>query len=183
MTDEAIAVFTARSPQRILREGGSQAWALNASRARKAQYLVCVQNQHNPDRDFSDATGAHGSVILVAKISDVIPAPEEPEGGRWMICFDEYSYLPPSPQPQDVWQGWRNPVRYTTLEEMGVELDNLIFHPAAELRDEQERSKPSPKPVTIDDGTVAPLSISQAKEGLAAFYGLETSAIEIVIRG
>ena len=52
MPDQCVAVFTARSPNRILREERSQAWALDANRARKAAYLVCVQNQHNPDRDF-----------------------------------------------------------------------------------------------------------------------------------
>lgn len=183
MSDEAIAVFTARSPQRILREGGSQAWALNASRARKAQYLICVQNQHNPNRDFSDATEAHGSVMLVAKISDVIPAPEDPDGGRWMICFDEFSYLEPLPYSQDVWQGWRNPVRYTTLTEMGVDLDTLKFHPAAEYKEMRGTSKPAVQPKNMDDGSISPLTIAQAKQGLAAFYNLDPESIEIVIRG
>lgn len=186
MVDEAIAVFTARSPQRILREGGSQAWALNAARARKAKYLICVQNQHNPDRDFSDATGPHGSVILVGKISDVIPAPEEPEGGRWMICFDEFAYLQPQVDPVDVWQGWRNPVRYTTLAEMGVTPDGLVWEDAEKFKDEQLAPKPAGSPkasATLDDGSVPPLTIAQAKQGLAAFYDLEPEAIEIVIRG
>ena len=30
--EEAVVVFTARSPERIVNEGGSQAWVLNAAR-------------------------------------------------------------------------------------------------------------------------------------------------------
>jgi len=186
MVDEAIAVFTARSPRRILREGGSQAWALNAARARKAKYLICVQNQNNSDRDFSDATGPHGSVILIGKISDVIPAPERADEDRWMICFDEFAYLQPQVDPVDVWQGWRNPVRYTTLAEMGVTPDGLIWEDAEKFRDEQLAPKHSGSPqasATLDDGSVPPLTIAQAKQGLAAFFDLEPEAIEIVIRG
>lgn len=130
MPDEAVAVFTARSTQRILREGGSQAWALDPNRARKCRYLVCVQNQHNPDRDFSDATEAHGAVFLVGKISDVIPAPEDPDGGRWQIRISGYS----THIVMNAWKGWRNPVRYTTLKEMGVELEKQTFHSVAQAQ-------------------------------------------------
>lgn len=185
MVDEAIAVFTARSPQRILREGGSQAWTLNAPRARRTKYLICVQNQNHRDRDFSDAARPHGSVILIGKISDVIPAPENPDGSRWMICFDEFAYLQPQIDPADVWQGWRNPVRYTTLAEMGVTLDGLVWEDAETFSDEQ----PSPQPeisskasTTMDNRRILPLNIAQAKESLAAFYDLEPDAIDILIR-
>ena len=72
MTDkddaDTIAVFTARSPERIAREGGSQAWVLNPARAKLCSWLVCTQNRHNPDHEFSDATEAHGSAFLVGKI-------------------------------------------------------------------------------------------------------------------
>ena len=187
MADEAIAVFTARSPQRILREGGSQAWALNAARARKAKYLICVQNQHNPDRDFSDATEKHGTAFLVAKVSDVIPCPEDPDSGRWMICFEEFSKISSPPNGPDVWQGQRNPVRYTSLADMGLNLDDLKFHPAAELREQAERPRPTASQASTslptDDGSVPPLTIAQAKEGLSLHYGVEPVAIEIIIRG
>ena len=37
--DDLIVVFTARSPERIVREGGSQAWVLNPSRAKLESYV------------------------------------------------------------------------------------------------------------------------------------------------
>ena len=54
--EDTIVVFTARSPERIVREGGSKAWVLNPVRAKQCTWLVCTQNRHNPDHEFSDAT-------------------------------------------------------------------------------------------------------------------------------
>ncbi len=184
MPDECVAVFTARSPHRILREGGSQAWALDANRARKATYLVCVQNQHNPDRDFSDASEAHGAAFLVGKISDVIPSPEDPDCGRWQICIDEYSTV----GVPDAWKGWRNPVRYTSLKELGIDPSKLTFHSVKDIQpdllppNEAETAAPAKKALQ-DDGSVVPLSMADAKPALAAYYGVKPEAVEIVIRG
>jgi hypothetical protein len=180
MPDEAVAVFTARSPHRILREGGSQAWALDPNRARKCRYLICVQNQNNPDRDFSDASEPHGAVYMVGKISDVVPSKDDP-GNRWKISISEYSIH----TVMNAWKGWRNPVRYTTLEEMGINLDELKFHPIGdaqrdlgELVDRQAQDV-MPK----EDGSITPLSMADAKPRLAAYYSVPPEAIEIVIRG
>src|SRR5439155_1362910 len=71
MTEErdTIVVFTARSPERIIREGGSQAWVLNPARAKLCKWLVCTQNRHNPDHNFSDATKPHGAVFFAVSRS------------------------------------------------------------------------------------------------------------------
>ena len=182
MSDAAVAVFTARSPQRILREGGSQAWALDPTRARKCRYLICVQNQNNPDRDFSDASEPHGSVYMVCKISDVVPSQDDP-GNRWKICISEYSIY----SVLDAWKRWRNPVRYTTLEEMGIDPDKLAFHSVKDVQrdmsvpvEQQALHEALPEQ---DDGSIAPLSMAQAKPRLAAYYSVPQEAIEIVIRG
>jgi len=181
LTDtRCVAVFTARSPQRILKEGGSQAWALDAARVRTLPFLVCIQNQNNPDRDFSDASEPHGSAYLVGRISDVVPSPEDPTSGRWLIQISEYSTVQ---NPANVWQGWRNPVKYGALEDFGIDVNKLVFHSVAEV---QKDLAPSPQQAISlaagDEGT-APISIGAAKRGLAAFYGVPPEAIEIVIRG
>jgi hypothetical protein len=182
MSDEAVAVFTARSPHRILKEGGSQAWTLDPTRARKCRYLICVQNQNNPDRDFSDASEPHGAVYMVAKISDVVPSKDDP-GTRWKICISDYSIH----TVMNAWKGWRNPVRYTTLEEMGINLDELKFHPITDAQRDLgvsvDQQAPRETPKEQDDGSVVPLSMADAKPRLAAYYSVPPDAIEIVIRG
>ena len=178
-----VAVFTARSPQRILQEGGSQAWALDAARVRTLPFLVCIQNQNNPDRDFSDASEPHGSAYLVGRISDVVPSQEDPTSGRWMIHISEYATVQ---NPKNVWQGWRNPVKYGALEEFDIDVSQLVFHSVAEIQKDLPPAPPQqqhPTAQRADDGGTVPISIAAAKRGLAAFYGVLPDTIEIVIRG
>jgi hypothetical protein len=183
MSDECIAVLTLESFRRILSQGGSRAWKLAPNRARKCQYLICVQNQHHEARDFSDVSEAHGSVFLIGKISDVIPDPQDPSNDRWQICISEYAhYIVPN-----AWKGWQNPVRYTTLAEMRINLKEVTFHSISDeqhnvgITNDQQVSTATPS--RRDDRAVVPLSIASAKAGLAAYYGVSQEAIEIVIRG
>jgi len=117
---------------------------------------------------------------MVGKISDVVPSKDDP-GNRWKICISDYSIH----TVMDAWKGWRNPVRYTTLEEMGINLDELKFHPVTDAqRDlgvsvDQQDQRETPKEI----GSVTPLSMADAKPRLAAYYSVPPDAIEIVIRG
>ena len=116
-TDDAIVVFTARSPARIIREGGSQSWVLNAARAKSCQWLVCTQNRHHPDHTFSDATEPHGAGFLVGKISGIRPS-REPDGeDRWHITISEYARI----HVPDLRGEGRNPVRYASLADLGID--------------------------------------------------------------
>ncbi|MGO8034952.1 hypothetical protein [Rhizobium leguminosarum] len=172
-----VAVFTARSPARVIREGGSQAWVLDANRVRKTPYLVCVQNLHNDDRDFSDATEPHGSVFLVGKIRDVVPS-DDGDGERWKIEISEFARVE---DPTNVWLAWRNPVKYGTLETFGIDTAHLNWEAMPERQENADIAPSSTKMSNSDD--VGPISIAKAKVGLAAFYGVPQDAIEIVIRG
>jgi len=142
-----------------------------------------VQNQNSLDRDFSDASVAHGGVFMVGKISDVIPDPQEPSGGRWQICISEYTIH----TVMNAWKGWRNPVKYTTLEEMRIDREALAFRSVPDGQRDlgltTGQQVPALAPSQQDDGSVVPQSIARAKAGLAAFYGVSPEAIEIVIRG
>lgn len=119
----AIVVFTAESRDEIIRNGGSQSWAVSKERARQQKFLVCVRNAHN---ELSDGDERHGSAFLVGRISNVVAAlhPMRPhETGRWMIKISDCAVV----DMADVWQGWRNPVRYTSLEDIGIEPASLSF--------------------------------------------------------
>ena len=105
---DAILVFTGRSIQQMLDEGGSRSWVLDARRARRCSYVVCTQNRYNDVHRSGDAP--HASAFLVARIADIVTSAEDPS--RYDIRFGEYAPLD-VPLP-DVWQGWRNPVKMSS---------------------------------------------------------------------
>jgi hypothetical protein len=179
--EQAVVVFTARSPQRIIREGGSQAWVLNAARAKQCTWLVCTQNRHNPDHEFSDATEAHGSAFLVGRISSVRETDEHSKDGkrRYLIAISEYALVDVS----DFWDHDRNPVRYlprSELENKGIALDVLEWTSMP-----QGVRAPAVSPVAqpTTSGTELRLTIAEARNGLAAMFGVSPDAVEITIRG
>ena len=97
-----------------------------------------------------------------------------------MIQISEYTTIQ---NPKNVWQGWRNPVKYSTLEEFDIDVSKLKFHPVAEFQKTHNTSpRQSLTPVTPDNDTT-PLSIVAAKRGMAVFYGVPLEAIEVLIRG
>lgn len=169
--DDTIVVFTARSPDRIIREGGSQAWVLNPARAKQAKWLVCTQNRHHPNHEFSDATEPHGTAFLVGKISGIVPSQEDPD--RWMIEISEFARI----NMPSVWHG-RNPVRYTyLLEVVFTDIRGLKFQPMPE-RDEAKTVEQRAEPASPHS-----LTIAEAKKALAATFGVKPEAVEITIRG
>jgi hypothetical protein len=120
MARAAIVVFTARSLNEILRDGGSRDWRLDADRARDCGYLVCTQNRRNTD--FGAPTAPHGAAFLIGRISGVVRSPDDL--ARWLIQISEYTecVIP------NIWGKsghLRYPVWYTTLEDLGIDLTTL----------------------------------------------------------
>jgi len=93
---------------------------LDARRAEFFEYLVCTQNRHNPS--FRTPTAPHRAAFLIGRISGVVQSPERHD--RWLIKINEYleCNLP------NIWGKsghLRYPVWYTTLEELGIDLNAL----------------------------------------------------------
>ncbi len=177
--ENAIVVFTARSPDRIIQEGGSQAWVLNPARAKNCDFLVCTQNRHNPDHEFSDATEEHGAAFLIAKISGIIASPEGRDD-RWLIEISEFARI----NKPDVWNHWRNPVRYSSLSELGIDLAGVEFEPMPNAKERPIKRQPAPpREAVAAAGPPATLTIAEAKKALAATFGVKPDAVEITIRG
>lgn len=173
---DAILVFSGRSIEQMLDEGGSQAWALDASRARRCSYIVCTQNRHSDVHRSGRAP--HGEAFMVGQISDVIESTEDPD--RFTIVFDKFARI----TIPGAWGGWRNPVKYTTLEELGIDPGTLSFENVPEAS--ERRAAPSHTPAVKDRAATVngtpPLSLDAAKNGLAAYFGVPVEAIEITIR-
>jgi hypothetical protein len=166
MTDNVLQVFTSKSVETMLEVGGTQSWALDRNRAKGCKYVVMCRNAYHPDVEGPEA---HKSAFMVGKITDVVPATEET--GRWLVLFDEYSVINVGYQ----WEG-RNPVRFYTTDEYegDIDFDTLKWTPMPERS--AQPAKVTPKPKTA-------LTITEAKAGLAQTFGVDPSAIEIMIRG
>lgn len=168
-THRAICVLTARGLGKILEDGGSQAWVLDARRARRYEYVVCVQNRGFA-KDWGQASAPHHAAFLVGRLKRVVPCEEPGSEHRWLLVFSEYAEI----NLPNAWPGYRNPVLYTDLESLGIDVSSLDFRPMPEQAAEAE-AEPQKK--------IRPLTIAEAKEGLALTFKVEPSAIEIMIRG
>ena len=165
-TSEVVAVFTTEAREDVLKQGGSQYWRLNANRVRQHGYVVCVQNEHHPD---SNGSFKHGTAFLIGKIVGVVPT--DRKGERHKIEISEYAEL----TVPNVWKGDRYPVRYATMADLGIDAADLEFKPVPE----PEQSDADVENVQVD---VLPLTLSEAKAGLAATLGVDPTSIEVTVR-
>ncbi|MGB3204183.1 MAG: hypothetical protein WBB28_04280 [Crinalium sp.] len=172
----AIAVYDRNPTETILSKGGSFSWVLNRDVAIQCRYLICC-------RSFPQDNQLKDSAFLIGKISDIVPSPdpEKTTQKRWMIEFSEYALV----DIPNVWKKWQNPVRYFDSEEiqeleekLGKSLDELDFQPMMKAKRE-----PKPEAEPELEGDVKPLTIKEAKIGLAKSFGVDVDAIEIIIRG
>jgi hypothetical protein len=167
---EAIVVFTAKSIERILHEGGTSSWRLDRNHARKCQFALCTRNAH---ADWVEGPEEHQTGFLIARVRDVVPAPNTRSDDRYLIQFNEFARV----DIPGAWKGDRNPVRYSTLEELEIDPSRLIWEPMVESGKTQSFSETSLKRPDV------PLTLQEAKNGLALAFGLTPDAIEITIRG
>ena len=166
---KAIVTFTAKSIARLLREGGTSSWHLNRNNARQRAYAVCTRNAH---ADWVEGPEVHHAAFMVGKIKDVVPSSDR-KGDYFLIQFSEYALV----NVPECWKGDRNPVKYSTLEELGIEPSTLKWQPMPEAATTGTAEGPAPRAAT------ASLTIADAKKGLAQTYGVAPEAIEITIRG
>lgn len=170
--EDTLLVFSSQTVERMARQGGSQAWVVDAKRVRTCRYLVC---SWNPTGEGAQTTERHqhGEAFLVARITSVEPAAAPEEAGRYDIRFIEFARV----NVPNVWTGKRNPVYYTSLDALGIDPDALTFEPVS------EPTAPELLASRLASSNLTPLPISAAKPRLAAYYNVPVEAIEIVIRG
>jgi hypothetical protein len=174
MSEPVVIVFTAKSVERILDEGGTSSWRLDRNHARQCAYAVCTRNAH---ADWTEGPEPHHTAFLVGKVRDVVPAPTR-DGrteGRFLIQFSEYARV----NIPDAWHGGRNPVSYGALQDLGIDPSTLNWEPMPEATEPVLATEPA----TAMNGRTGPLTLAEAKQGLAQTFGVPPEAIEITIRG
>lgn len=115
---------------------------------------------------------------MVGRISAISRAPENPH--RCIINISSYAEID-IPEQCD---GNRNPVSYRNLKDIGIETHKLEFKvvpkfaPAnlnvEQAGDEYEDEK---------ENVVKPLTLKEAKAGLALYFGVNEKNIQITIQG
>jgi hypothetical protein len=167
MSERALVVLTAKSSATMLAVGGTQSWVLDRANAKQCKYAVLCQNAYT---DWGDGKEPHGQAFMVGRVDDVVPSTEAE--GRWLVTFSEYALI----NKPETWGGWRNPVRYTTLDELGIDVRKLKFELMPPVGVDRETP---PAADRLSKG----LTIAEAKEALAQTFGVAADAVEITIRG
>jgi hypothetical protein len=165
--NKVVVVFTSKSIERILREGGTCCWRLDRNNARQCEYAVCTRNAKS---DWVEGDEEHHAAFLVGRIKDVVASPFNDD--RFLILFSEYALV----TVPEVWKGHRSPVKYEdTLDQFGIDPDALAWQTMPEPAEVETEEESEDEP--------AGLTIAQAKKGLALTFGVKPEAIEITIRG
>lgn len=171
MSEEVLVVFTAKSVEAILEAGGTQSWKLDRGHAKRCRHAILCRNAYT---DWGDGKEPHGTAFMIGLIADVVPSADD---GRWLVTFDQYARI----DLPNIWKGWRNPIRYTTFEELGVSLEAVQFQPMPPANDNPKAKHDAS--LHPEDGSRFRLTIAQAKQGLATTFGVSPDTIEITIRG
>jgi hypothetical protein len=168
-TDPAIVVFTADTRDSILLQGGSGDWVVSAKKADSCKYIVCCRKPNwNNRKEGIPARAA----FLIGRVAGLLERPgseNDRDQMRYLIQMAEYAVI----ERPGVWKdNVRNPVAYSTLDELQIDLRGLKFIPM-----------PASAGKTNDSPGANHMTIADAKKGLAATFGVNPEDIEITIRG
>lgn len=167
--DECLVVFTYNGKSEILADGYSGNWRFNARRANRCKYLICIQLIGN----WGEPEAPSHTAFLLGKISDIKP---NSKGDRYEVYISEYADIHILTINGEKIKGNANPVAYYTLQDFGINVDELEFHaviPTNPVIEPRQIQSPS----NIDET----LTISEAKRRLALTLGVSENNITITI--
>lgn len=163
---KVVSVLTHETAEAIIAAGGTEPWALDRKRASSSDFLMCCRKSSTPPSPREEANAA----FLIGKIKDVLPS--DNTEGRWKITISHFALV----GWPDQWNSKRkNPVLYWDTEKYPSEDGNTKYLEELILKPVHRHS--------ADEGTgPRPMTVAEAKAGLALKFGVDESAIEITIR-
>ena len=173
----AIAVLTHESREDIFERGGTGHWGTKAERAKEYQYVGCVRNRNHP-RSPQDVP--HRAAFVVGRIAGIVETNHLTEAGipRVLIKFSDYAIV----ESHDAWGKSQNPVRYTSLENLGLDLGHLKFKPMPPSQNQDIECFPQQYAEnSIISGSMADI-LTEAKKDLAQRLRLPVANIEITVK-
>lgn len=158
-----MLVLTSKNMETMFMEGGCGFWRAKESSILGCRYIVATRNARS---SWNQGNEEHGAAFMVGEISGVTPV-----DGRFIISISRYALT----DTREVWTpGGLNPIRYVSFDETGIKLEALDW-------------KAWPGEMAYKDSglrnEIRPLTIAEAKNGLALSLGVDVSSIEIIIRG
>jgi hypothetical protein len=167
--DDTIVVFTANTRDSILRRGGSGDWVVSAKKADSCKYIVCCRKPNWSNRKEGIPGRAAFLIGRVAGLLERANSENDRDQRRYLIQMADYAEL----EKPGVWKDKvRNPVAYSTLDKLQIDLRGLKFNPM-----------PAGAGTTNESAGANHMTIADAKNGLAATFGVSPDDIEITIRG
>lgn len=158
-----VSVLTFKGRERLIDEGGSQAWRADRRKLNQCEFIVCARHANSPFPAEGDEP--HKSAFLVGRISAIVDADTDGEAhdrnlpNRNKIMFSEYALVD---GPVLTLPG-QNPVQYwPDLAALGIDADSLSWHKV------EKRAVKSP--------------MEMAKEMIAAAHGVTPDRVDITIR-
>ncbi|UNU72541.1 hypothetical protein LU293_05300 [Moraxella nasovis] len=168
VNQECLVVFTYQGKGEILAKGYSGNWRFNKNRAKRCQYLICVQLIG----EWGKPEAPSHTAFLIGKISDI--KPNHTYGERNEVHISEYAEISISTVNGEKIKGNANPVAYYTLQDFGIDVNTLEFHQVVPTMLSQT-------PTEITSVSNEPLTIPEAKRRLALTLGIDESQISITI--
>ncbi|MCX4137888.1 hypothetical protein M0D68_06815 [Paraburkholderia sp. SEWSISQ10-3 4] len=162
--NDTVLVLTYKSVETMIEEGGCGHWKANAQSLTSCRYVVATRNERRTGREGDEP---HGAAFMVGEVSGVS---QEQNGPRFVIQMRRFARL--STPSEGAWQaggtGGSNPVRYARFRDLGISLKNLKWEPW---------------PGQVAEYVDQPLTMAQAKAGLALTFGVAPEQIKITIEG
>ncbi len=170
-SDKALVVFTYKSIDTILGEGGTSSWHVKRDRARTCEFVVCTRNANS--KHGHEGRETHGSAFMIGRIKDVVPTPEDIDTrkARFLIQLSEFARI----DIPGAWRGDRIPTRYSSLKLLGIDPAKLKWQNMPARADVSASRRPRTSQTLSQ-------AISEARGNIALVAGVKPEAVEITIR-
>src|SRR6266478_331432 len=165
----AVVVFMADTREKILHEGGSGDWVVSAKKADSCKYIVCCRKPNWSNRKEGISARAAFLIGRVAGLRERPDSGNDRDQMRYLIQMADYAEL----EMPGVWRECvRNPVAYSTLDDLQIDLRGLKFKPM-----------PAGAGTTKESPRVTQMKSADGKNGWAVTVGFIPHDIQIIVPG
>ena len=163
MSNNAVIVCSFDLKETFFDQGGCGYWRAKKSRIENRKYLFVTRNRRRPEDGVAAKTG-----FLIGEISSC----DQIKNGRLIIRLSRYADI----SIPNLWtSSSQNPVAYADMSELkekyGFDVNSLDW-----------KEFPTKSASEIEKESIRPITIKEAKEGIAKLMDISVDQIEILIK-